>query len=61
MYEGWYFEGLGLYVKHEEDALRICKNYDYATLDEAYEDDMMYWTDWHDIPKDEWDEAPKVH
>ena len=62
MWEGWYFEGIGFfYVKYEKDALRICQNYDYATLDEAYEDEFMYWTDWHDIPKDEWDEAPKVH
>ncbi len=58
MWEGWYFEGIGFfYVKYEKDALRICQNYDYATLDEAFEDEFMYWTDWHDIPKDEWDNA----
>ncbi len=65
MWEGWYFEGIGFfYAKYEKDALRICQEHDYATLDEAFEDEFMYWTDWHDTPKDEWDlptNLPKAH
>jgi hypothetical protein len=34
MWEGWYFEGIGFfYAKYEKDALRICQEHDYATLD----------------------------
>jgi hypothetical protein len=60
MWEGWYFEGLDMYVKYEDEAKRICTDYDYATLHEAYEDGMMYWTEWYTEPESEWHEAPKV-
>jgi len=63
MWEGWYFEGIDMYVKYEDDAKRICTNYEYATLALAFADDFMYWTDWHSEPESEWHEAgaPEVH
>tara|TARA_R110002049_G_scaffold37851_6_gene118421 strand:- start:1164 stop:1391 length:228 start_codon:yes stop_codon:yes gene_type:complete len=61
MTEGWYFEGLDIYVKYEDEAKRICTKYNYATLALAFADDFMYWTEWHSEPESEWHEAPKIH
>lgn len=46
IFEGWYFEELGLYYGHESTALELCQHHDYKDLDEAYKDDFCYWTAW---------------
>ena len=48
MNEGWVFgDGEG-YFKYEKDALEWAIANGYADLDEAYEDDAIYWTEWED-------------
>ena len=39
---------------------RVKKNQetDLDLLTIAYQIDILYWTEWHDEPEDEWDEPP---
>ena len=58
MFEGWCVQDGESYIKYASDALECAKAAGYADLEEAYEDEFMYYTDWVDIPEDEWDEPP---
>ena len=60
MFEGWCVQDGEYYFKYAPDALQCAKDAGYADLEEAYEDGFMYYTDWVDIPDDEWDEPPFV-
>ena len=60
MFEGWCVQDGESYIKHEHNAIKCAKAAGYADLEEAHEDDFMYYTDWVDIPDDEWDEPPFV-
>lgn len=48
MNEGWCFGDGQDYAKNESDAIKIAKQYGYDSLDDAYEDDACYWTEWED-------------
>jgi hypothetical protein len=48
MNEGWYAEGSMSYFKHEADAVKYCEELGYNSLDEAYEADEIYWTEWEE-------------
>lgn len=48
MNEGWYAEGTMSYFKYETDAVKYCKELGYNSLDEAYEADEIYWTEWEE-------------
>jgi hypothetical protein len=48
MYEGFYFETLAMHVKYQVDALKIAQDAGYKTLEESYDDDFHYYTDWYD-------------
>lgn len=48
MNEGWVFGDGEQYAKNESDALIIAKSYGYESLQEAYDDDCGYWTEWED-------------
>ena len=56
MWEGWCVADGAMYIKHMNDANAHAVDAGYANLEEAYEDDYMYYTDWFEIPKDEWHE-----
>ena len=58
MFEGWCVQDGESYIKYESDALKCAKAAGYADLEEAYEYDFIYYTDWVDIPEDEWHEVP---
>lgn len=58
MFEGWCVQDGEAYIKYESDALKCAKDAGYDDLEEAYEDDFIYYTDWVDIPEDEWHEVP---
>ncbi len=58
MWEGWCINDGESYIKHEADALKCATDAGYKDIEQAYEDEFMYWTDWHEIPKDEWDQPP---
>lgn len=48
MNEGWYSEGCGMHFKYEADALQWCIDNGYRDIDDAYADDVIYWTEWED-------------
>lgn len=48
MNEGWYAEGTMSYFKYEADAVKYCNELGYNSLDEAYEADEIYWTEWEE-------------
>ena len=45
MNEGWYAEGCGMYFANESDALQWCIDNEYKDLQEAYDDEAIYWTE----------------
>jgi hypothetical protein len=49
IYTGYVFYD-GLFTcEDEEDALNYAKNDGYASLDEAYDDEAYYYTEWEEI------------
>ena len=59
MFEGFCVCDGAMYIKLEKDATAHVIQAGYKDLDDAYEDEYIYFTDWHDIPLEEWDDAPK--
>lgn len=51
MFSGWYAEEHDLYFKNQEDATEWCVKQGYASLDDAYDAEAIYWTDF--VPVDE--------
>jgi hypothetical protein len=47
MNEGWVAYDGEMYFANEGDALKWCVERGYKDIDEAYEDDVIYWTDWY--------------
>lgn len=43
---GWYSEPYGMYFKYEEDVLRIIEGNGYKNMDDAFENEFIYYTDW---------------
>jgi len=48
MNEGWCFGDGQEYAKYEEGAIQIANDWGYKTLQQAYDDDACYWTEWED-------------
>lgn len=48
MNEGWCFGDGQNYAKYQEGADKLSKDYGYDTFEEAYDDDVVYWTSWED-------------
>ena len=47
MNDGWFVvDESDDYFKYEKDILKICIDAGYENLEDAYEDDFMYYTDW---------------
>lgn len=46
MTEGWVVNDGELYFKYEKDAINWCTENGYSGLQEAYDDDVIYWTEW---------------
>jgi len=45
---GWVFGDGEEYAKHESGALELAKQYGYDSLEDAFNDDVCYWTSWED-------------
>ena len=58
MFEGWCVADGAMYIKYMEDANAHAVIAGYANVEEAYNDDYMYWTDWEEIPEEDWDDIP---
>jgi hypothetical protein len=52
MNEGWVINDGESYAQHEHHALNLVLEMGYKAIDEAYEDDVCYWTDWNDDESD---------
>jgi hypothetical protein len=48
MNEGFCFGSGDAYFKYEGDALNYAKELGYDSLEEAYEDEAYYFTDWEE-------------
>jgi hypothetical protein len=48
MDEGFCFGDGWHYIADDEDALSFVRKQGYASLEESYEDDNHYWTEWYD-------------
>lgn len=48
MNEGYCFGDGQDYAKYEDDARRLAKQYGYQSLEDAFDDDAYYWTEWED-------------
>jgi hypothetical protein len=48
MNEGWVVNDGEYYIKNESDALQKAIEMGYGSIDEAYDDDVMYWTQWEE-------------
>lgn len=48
MNEGWVVGDGDLYFKYERDAMQWCKDNGYNGIQSAFDEDVMYWTEWED-------------
>lgn len=46
MYCGWCFHDGEIYVKYKSAAIKMAKSLGYKNLNEAYDDEAVYWTQW---------------
>ena len=52
MTEGYCIQDGLMYIKKESDMLLHVKETGYNTIDEAFEDDYYYWTEWDELDED---------
>lgn len=57
MWEGYCFGDGQDYAIDKASATTLSKQYGYETLEEAYEDDAYYWTEWQELDEDGWYES----
>ena len=48
MNEGWVGNDGEVHFKYGHDALQWCIDRGYRDIDDAYADDVIYWTEWED-------------
>ena len=48
MTEGWVANDGEMYFKYEKDALAWCIENGYESIEDAYENEAIYWTEWED-------------
>ena len=53
MDEGWIVGNGDMYIKYESDAIDFCKTNFNMTLQEAYDNELIYWTEWDIVSCDE--------
>lgn len=53
MNEGWVGNDGEVYFKYANDALQWCIDRGYRDIDDAYADDVIYWTDWTEWEEDD--------
>ena len=48
MNQGWVIEDGWAYAKYEKDALKLLIDMGYKSIEDAYQSDNCYWTEWED-------------
>lgn len=62
MNEGFVFGNGEMYFSEEIYALEYAIKIGYDNLDDAYNDDAYYYTEWDEVDEDEWyDEDGSIH
>ena len=56
MNDGWVVNDGEMYLKYENDVFLWAKQNGYDTLEEAFNDDVIYYTEWDEDDIDEDDE-----
>jgi hypothetical protein len=54
MNTGWVFRDGEYYASTEESALAYAKRLGCESIEEAYNDELCYYTEWEEIDEDEW-------
>ena len=57
MNEGYVVGDGDYYIKYEADAEKWCKEAGYASIEDAYEEEAIYYTEWEELDEDEWFES----
>lgn len=54
---GYVVEDGGMYIKDEHDLFIVVTEAGYETLDEAYDDEFYYWTEWdlEEVLREDWE------
>ena len=53
MNEGYVFGDGGMYASDKESAMKLAtENYGYDNLEDAYDDDVCYYTEWEEADDD---------
>lgn len=52
MNQGWVGDDGCMYFKYEKDAYKWCVSRGYRDIDDAYADDVIYYTEWEDVEPD---------
>jgi hypothetical protein len=52
MNDGWISGDRSTYFKYETDALKWCNDQGYETILDAYDAEMIEWSNWLDDPHD---------
>lgn len=58
MWEGFCFNEGEEYAKYDEGAEIICKRNGYQSIQESYDAEHHYWTEWQELDDDGWYESP---
>jgi hypothetical protein len=57
MNEGWVSENMWFFCKHESDAEKWAKDEGYASLEDAIDDEAIWWTEWDELAIIGWYES----
>ena len=52
MNQGWVGDDGCVYFKYEKDARKWCVGRGYRDIDDAYADDVIYYTEWEEFEPD---------
>jgi hypothetical protein len=58
MNEGWVIGDGEFYIKDETNAENWCKEAGYASIEDALDEDAIYWTEWDELDEDMTYESP---
>ena len=52
MNDGYCINDGEMYIKNKSEMLKHIKSVGYKTLDEAFNDEYYYWTEWEELDED---------
>lgn len=60
---GYVVKGGEMYIKHGHDLFVVVTEAGYETLDEAYDDEFFYWSEWglEEVLEEDWELVAKSY